>query len=182
MRKFTTKEFREFLITNEEEAIKILNEILTMDITTNEVIDYLGCSWCSISKDVEALGYRKQNGKGKGLIRIDNKGEIKVNKETKLSLTNEEILYLKELCKNKDNNINEEISIESFEDCKQKTIQLSEELSNEIDIISKAFKQFKKQDVLNDIIRRGIESYNKDPKASKLIEKAREKAKEDNEN
>ena len=177
MRKFKTKEFREFLITNEEEAIKILNEIFTMDgITTNDVKPYLGCSWTSISKDVEALGYRKQNGNGKGLIKTDNKGEIKkVNNEIKLTLTNEEILFLKELFKNKDNT-NEEITIEieSFDDCKQRTIQLSDELFKEIDYISKAFKQFKKQDVLNDIIRRGIESYYKDPKASKLIEKVKE--------
>ena len=131
-----------------------------MDITTTEVIDYLGCSWTSISGALKEKGYEKQKGKGKGLIRIDGKGEIKMNKPS-LELTEEEILFLKELCKNKDTK--EELNIKAYEDCAARTIFISKSIWKEFEeeIYNKGYKQYKKQDVLNEILRLGMEALKK---------------------
>ena len=156
---FTTQGYISLLNTNEEEAINIIQPILEMDITTTEVIDYLGCSWCSISGALKEKGYEKQKGKGKGLIRIGNKGEIKMNNEPKTTFTEEEILFLKELYKNKDTK--EELNIKAYEDCAARTIFISKTLWGEFEDVYKNYKQYKKQDILNEILRLGMEALKK---------------------
>lgn len=152
-------EYRYLLKTNEEEAISLWNDLFKQGLDVNEASKDMGFSWGAVREEIYALGYKKPRN---GLIcNEDEKGEkILINKDNKttLKLTEEEILFLKELYKNKEEK-KDDININSFNDYKQRSILISETLLNDLDTIYKENKIYKKQDIFNTIIKLGIDAY-----------------------
>lgn len=153
----TLKEFRKLLQTNEEKAIKLWNDEFSKGLDVNQASQNIGFSWGAVRPEIYALGYNKP--KNRLICKTNEQGEKVMNKDTKsLKLTEEEILYIKELYKNRSNGT-EDISIKTYDDYKQRSILISEALLNELDNIYSENKIYKKQDIFNEIIKLGIDTY-----------------------
>jgi hypothetical protein len=152
------KEFRKLLETNEEEAIKLLNDVFDRGLDVNQLKTELGFSWGAIRPEIESLGYHKP--KNKLICKIGEQGEKIVMNNNKNQFTDEEILILKELCKNRTEST-EDITIKNYDDYKQRSILISERLLKQLDEIYSNNKVYRKQDIFNKIIELGIDTYNK---------------------
>lgn len=151
------KDFRVLLNTNEEEAIKLWNDEFEKGLDVNEASKNIGFSWGAVREEIYALGYNKP--KNKLICKIGEQGEkVMVNKETN-KLTEEEILFIKELFKNRTEESSEDFKITCYDDYKQRSMLISENLLDKLDEVYKKNKIFRKQDIFNSILELGLDAY-----------------------
>lgn len=163
MEKMSLNEFRSLLRRDETKAIEYLNNYFRNGGTTdNDFKQTLGFSWSSARPEIELLGYKKP--KNRLICKGEAKGGKVLNNQNNkqwVRFTEDEILFFKELYKNKCSDVDEEIKIKTYDDYKQKSVLISETLLKELNVIYGENKVYKKQDILNEIIRLGIENFKK---------------------
>lgn len=163
MEKMSLNEFRSLLRRDETKAIEYLNNYFRNGGDTgNQFKQDLGFSYTSARNEFELLGYKKP--KNRLICKGEAKGGKVLNNQNNkqwVRLTEEEILFVKELYKNKCSNVDEEVKIKTYDDYKQRSVLISETLLKELDDIYDKNKVYKKQDILNEIIRLGIENFKK---------------------
>lgn len=159
------EDFKVLIDIDEEEAVARLNKELEKEgADTNVIQEKFKFSWTSIRPILESKGYRKQKGKGRIIVKIDEGVEtMEETKSTKLKLTDAEIRFIKELYNNRDNEPKEK-SIKNYgekENYTQKTFEIANEVLKELDDLFDKNKIYKKKDLINEIIRLGIEEFKK---------------------
>ena len=159
MLNMTLNDFRYLLKNNEEEAVNLWNDLFKQGLDVNQASKEMGFSWGAVREEIYELGYKKP--RNSLICKENEKGEkILNNKDNKsLKLTEEEILFLKELYKNKEEK--KDISINSYRDYKIRSNDISSEILDKLEEIYKNNKQYKKQDIFNKILELGIIEFNK---------------------
>ena len=156
------KEFREFLNNDEKGAIEYLNEYFKNGGKTDKTFkEDLGFSYTAAMDELKKLGYHKPN--GKLICKIGEEG-VKVMGKEFTRFTEEEILFLKELYKNRELKENKEVSIKVYGEkdaYSRRSFVIANELLTKLNKIFEDNKIYKNQDIFNEIIRLGIEEFNK---------------------
>ena len=149
-------EFRNLLKNNEEEAINLWNDLFRDGLDVNQASQKMGFSWGSVRDEIYALGYEKP--RNKLICKIGEQGEKIMNNNTNNKLTEDEILFLKELYKNR-TETKEDINIKAFSEYKQKSFVIAKELSDKLNKICEENYIYKARDIINKIVEIGLNSY-----------------------